>query len=391
MPSNSYQTNKRAGEVVFQEGDPADCAYVIDKGRIEISVIREDSTVVLSELGPGEILGEMAVIDQYSRTATARVVEDCCLTVVTPHQIQQRIKDSDPVVRSLLSVLLTRYRSELSLEQGVPMETESALLFHTKGIEKIRFENELRRALEDSEVNVVYQPIRSLRTGTTNGFEALVRWDHPTEGTIAPEKLIALAEETDLIVPLSLYVFKAAVNVFADFQAASTNGLFVAVNVSPKHTVDSGFLNQAWDICAEAGARPGDIVLELTESIMVDIDQLSSWVRTAKAMGFRISVDDFGTGYASLEYLTRLEPHTVKIDQNFIRPLVEERRHQVVMRKVLEMARELDVLVIAEGAESAEHVRILAELDCDMAQGYEIGRPLTRLGVFDLLAGALDS
>lgn len=391
MSSNSYQTSRSTGEVIFQEGDPADCAYVIEEGRIEISVMREDRTVVLSELGPGEILGEMAVIDQYSRTATARVIEDCRLTVVTPHQIQQRIGTSDPVVRSLLGVLLARYRSELSQEQGVPMEAETALLFHTKGIEKIRFENELRRALEESEVNVVYQPIRCLRTNATSGFEALVRWDHPIEGTIAPEKLVALAEETDLIIPLSLYVFKAAVEDFADFQAASPRGHFVAVNVSPKHTVDSGFLNQAWDICVAAGTKPGDVVLELTESIMVDIEQLASWVRTAKAMGFRISVDDFGTGYASLEYLTRLEPHTVKIDQNFIRPLVEDRRHQAVMRKMVEMARELDVLVIAEGAESAEHVRILAELDCDMAQGYEIGRPLTRSGVIDLLAGASES
>lgn len=388
MSHDTHRIEKKTDEIVFHEGDPADCAYVIEEGRIEISVSRDDIAVVLSELGPGEILGEMAVIDQHSRTATARVLEDCRLTVVTPQQIQQRIEHVDPVVRTLLNILLTRYRSELSLEEGLPMEAESALLSHTRGIEKIRFENELRRALENGTINVVYQPIRCLRSGSTSCLEALVRWDHPSEGTIPPERLVTLAEETDLIIPLSLYVFRAAAEDFAEFRAAVPGRLLASVNVSPRHTVDSEFLNLAWDICAETGGRPGDVMLELTESIMVDIQQLASWVRTARAMGFRISVDDFGTGYASLEYLTRLEPDTVKIDQNFIRPLVENWRHATVMRRMLDMARELGVQVIAEGAETAGHVRVLTEMGCDMAQGYAVGRPLTRSQVIEFLAVA---
>lgn len=387
MSNDTYKLEKRAGEFIFHEGDPADCAYVIEAGRIEISVNRDDSAVVLNELGPGEMLGEMAVIDQYCRTATARVMEDCLLTVVLPQQIQRRIEQADPIVRSLLSILLTRYRSELSLEQGLPVEAGSALLLHTRGIEKFRFENALTSAIQNEEVTVAYQPIQCLRRKATSGFEALVRWDHPTDGTISPETLVALAEETDLIVPLSLHVFKITVKDFTEFRAAAPGSLFASVNVSPKHTVDSEFLNLAGDICAAAGGNPGDIMLELTESVMVDIDQLSRWVQTAKAMGFRISVDDFGTGYASLEYLTRLEPHTVKVDQNFIRPIVEDWRHRAVMRKVLDMAKDLGVLVIAEGAETPEHVRVLTEMDCDMAQGYEIGWPLTRARVIDFLAG----
>lgn len=387
MSNDTYKLEKRAGEFIFHEGDPADCAYVIEAGRIEISVNRDDSAVVLSELGPGEILGEMAIIDQYSRTATARVMEDCLLTVVLPQQIQRRIEQADPIIRSLLSILLTRYRSELSLEQGYPMKADSALLLHTRGIEKFRFENALTSAIQSEEVTVAYQPIQCLRRNATSGFEALVRWDHPTDGTISPETLVALAEETDLIVPLSLHVFKVAVEDFTKFRAAAPGDLFASINVSPKHTVDSEFLDLAWGICSAAGGNPGDIMLELTESVMVDIDQLSHWAQTAKSMGFRISVDDFGTGYASLEYLTRLEPHTVKIDQNFIRPIVEDWRHRTVMRKVLDMARDLGVLVIAEGAETPELVRVLTEMDCDMAQGYEIGWPLTRAQVIDFLAG----
>lgn len=385
MPDSSYQIEKRAGEVIFREGDPADCAYVIERGAVEVSVQRDEGAVVLGKLGPGEILGEMAVIDQHSRTATARVTRDCLLTRVVPQQIQQRIQHADPVVRSLLGVLLTRYRAELSLEQGLPVEGEAGLLSHSRGIDKIRFENELRRALTRDEVKVVYQPIRRLRGAATSGFEALVRWDHPVQGTISPEKLVALAEETDLIVPLSLYVFRKAVEAFTEFQPLGPPGIFVSVNVSPRHTMDSEFLNRAWDICTDAGGRPENIVLELTETILVDIEQLVTWVKLATAMGFRISVDDFGTGYASLEYLTRLQPSTVKIDQNFIRPLVEDWRHRAVMSHVLGMARELGVQVVAEGVATDEHLRVLVEMGCDLAQGYAVGRPLERARVADYL------
>lgn len=386
MSTSVHQISKPAGERIFQEGDEADCAYLIEHGRIEISVERDGDTVVLGELGPGDILGEMAVIDRFCRTATAKVMEECLLTVVTPQQIQQRIQSSDPIVRALLSVLLSRYRSGLGVEQGKSMADRDVSAAEAGGIDKIRFENELRHALDNGEIKVVYQPIQCLRSHSVSGFEALVRWDHPTEGTIPPERLIALAEETDLIIPLSLYVFKTAVTDFTEFRAAAPPGLFVSVNVSPKHTVDSQFLNLARDICAEAGGRPCDIMLELTESIMVDIEQLGSWVRTAKDMGFRISVDDFGTGYASLEYLTRLEPYTVKIDQDFIRPLVDDWRHRSVMRRVLEMAGDLGVLVIAEGAETSGIVRLLTEMNCDMAQGYETGRPLAASRVLELLS-----
>jgi diguanylate cyclase len=256
MSKNAYQLKKKKGEVIFREDESADCAYLIEEGRIEISVNRDDHSFVLSELGPGEIVGEMAVIDQHERTATATVVEDCLLTVVTPQQIRQRIGDADPVIRSLLSVLLSRYRSELSLEQGLSLPAETTPASQRTGIEKIRLENALRRSLENGDIRVAYQPIRCLRRNETAGFEALVRWQHPDEGSISPESLIALAEETDLIGPLSLYVFKSTVTDFTGFRAAAPGELFASVNVSPRHTVNSEFLNLAWDICAEAGGQP---------------------------------------------------------------------------------------------------------------------------------------
>lgn len=381
----SNQIRKQTGEVIFREHERSDCAYIIEKGRVEISVERGGEAVVLSELGPGEILGEMAVIDESRRSATATVMEDCELTVVTPQQIRPRISRADPVVRSLLNTLLTRYRSELLLEQGLSAEDDSALPHYSDGIGKIRFENELKLALDNEQLQIVYQPIRSLRRRTGFGFEALIRWDHAIRGTISPIGLISLAEETNLIAPLSRYVFRAAAEDLVEFKDAASDELFVSVNISPKDAVDSEFLNDAWDICVDAGCRPAEITLELTESIFVDIEQLSDWADTAKAMGFRISIDDFGSGYASLEYLACLAPHTVKIDQRLIRPIVDDTRYVTVIRKIIEMAGELEIMVIAEGVESSEHVRILTELGCDMAQGYEIGHPLSKFQVVELL------
>lgn len=388
MSDDSYQLERRAGDVIFREGDSADRAYVIEDGSVEISVLRDDGPVVLAELHAGEILGEMAVIDQAYRTATATVTRDCRLTVVTPSRIRQRIRDADPVVRSLIQILLSRYRAELVRAQGIPMEAASAFVAQSRGIQKIRLENELMRALETGDIKVVYQPIRSLADGAVCGFEALVRWDHPTRGTIPPEELITLAEETDLIVPLGLHVFEVAAADRARMRPAGSAEIFVSVNVSPRHTGDDDFLDQARRICEKAGESTANVMLELTESVHADIQCLSDWVSAARAMGFQITVDDFGTGYASLEYLTRLVPDIVKIDRHFIRPIVEDARTVAVLTRVLQMARDLGVSVIAEGAETAEHVRLLRELGCDMAQGYGIGRPLTRTQTVEALCGA---
>lgn len=385
MPADSYRLTRPAGAVIFREGDRTGVAYIIQKGWVEVSVERDGRRVVLSTLGAGEILGEMAVIDEYARTATATVKEDCELVVVTPQQIRRRLSRADPVIRSLMNILLNRYRSELALERGAPPDVEPDGPAQWQGIRKINMESHLRNAIENEQVQVLYQPIRSLGRAIRNGFEALVRWDAVPYGVVPPEALVKLAEETDLIDLLSLYVFRVAAEDLADFRAAAPGELFVSVNVSPAQAVDSDFLNHAWDLCNEAGCETGGIMLELTESVSIELEKLRDWADIAKAMGFRVSIDDFGTGYTSLEYLTRLEPDTIKIDREFVRLIVDDPRHVTVMRKIIEMARELDTLVIAEGAETYEHLRVLTELDCDMAQGFEIDRPLTKFQTLDLL------
>lgn len=386
MSTEPVQRSIKAGGVIFNEGDAVDYAYVIEDGNVEISVQRDGTRVVLEDLGPGEFFGEMAVVDQYTRTATATVSRDCRLSVITPQQIRQRIEAADPIVRTLLRLLLSRHRSEVGV--GVPLEAASALFSSFGGAHRVRLENELVEALDTGSIKVAYQPIIDLKSGSLVGFEALVRWEHPRRGSVPSEALVSLAEEASLILPLGLHVFKTAVTDLARFQRAGNSELFVSINVSPKHTADPEFVARALELCAEAGQPPARVMLELTESVQVDFEALQRWTEAVKAGGFRLTVDDFGTGFATLEYLTRLAPDTVKIDRGVVRPMPEDARTQSVVRRVLQMARDLEVSVIAEGAESARHLTMLKDMGCDMAQGYEIGRPLTSTQVESLLTAS---
>lgn len=382
--TDNLHLEKQAGDVVFREGDPVDHAYILEKGAIEISVERGGQSVVICELGPGAILGEMAVIDQATRTATAKAIEDCRLTVVTPHQIRQRIENADAVIRSLMNILLKRYRVELARNRGFPVEAESALL-DSAGIRKIRLENELKEALEAGRIQVMYQPIFRLADKSIAGVEALLRWDHPDRGMIPPTELVRLTEETDLFVHLDLYVLGTAIKSLVDFRARASDDFFISINVSVKHTRNQDFLNNARSICLATQQDVHNIMLELTESALVDIQQLSDWVQDAKTAGFKLCVDDFGTGFASLEYLTRISPDVIKVDRSFVLPLPDNPRIASVLRGILHLADDLNVKVIAEGAETTEHVDLLWGLGYDMAQGYALGHPLTRAQILDLL------
>lgn len=384
---SSMEERRSAGDVIFKEGDTADRAYIIEAGRVRVSVERDGKPFTLGELGTGEIIGEMAMIDEYTRTATATVIEDCRLTVVTPQQIRQRIESSDPVVRSLLRILLTRYRSELELRRESPAPAGNSLLSYYAGIRKIRFENELIQALETGAIGVVYQPIFRLDPAVLIGFEALVRWEHPELGAIPSSYLVGLAEETDLINTLEDHVFGVAIDDLSAIKAAAPDGLFMSINISPRHTSDQGFLHRIVDHCSRAGQQACDIVLELTESVLVDVQRLGEWAAASREMGFRLTVDDFGTGFASLEYLTRLAPDIVKLDQSFVGSIIDNPRSISVLRRILEMAKDLDVEVIAEGVETAEHAHTLASLGCDMVQGFYVGHPLPPAEAALLAAG----
>ena len=211
MEEAVYSKSFRDKENIFNEGDSGDCAFIIELGRVEIYTTDGDVETPISILGPGEIFGEMAVIDVSKRSASARSVGDTKLTIVYREQLISRIKEADAIVRLLISVLLNRVRSNI---KGNRNELDELLntdvggnvkAFQDRAMEKIRLERDIMKAVEDQDFTLNYQPIVDLDKKRLGGYEALVRWFHPTRGRVRPDHFLGLAEETSLIVPIGLW------------------------------------------------------------------------------------------------------------------------------------------------------------------------------------------
>jgi diguanylate cyclase (GGDEF)-like protein len=230
---------------------------------------------------------------------------------------------------------------------------------------------ELRRAIEDDELVLHYQPKVALATGAVVGVEALVRWQHPTRGLLSPDQFVPLAERTGAIADLTRWVVDKALA-----QQREWN-LPVAVNLAAANVVDVT-LPDAIAALLERHGVPGDqLECEISEhTVMADPKRVSEVLDRLRALGVRLSLDDFGTGHSSLSYLKRLPLDEVKIDRSFVSGMVEDENDAVIVRSTIDLARNLGLAVVAEGVESAEIMDALAALDCDIAQGFYISRPV---------------
>lgn len=232
--------------------------------------------------------------------------------------------------------------------------------------ERLDLHAELNRALVEGQLHLVYQPIVHLGTGVTVGYEALSRWDHPTRGAIPPNRFIPLAEEGGLIRPLGLWVLREAVETFASFSGGPGNP-WVSVNVSPLQLATPGFAEFVTNLLERAELPPSALHLEITETALVQGDDLVPVIEALRAAGIHWKLDDFGTGYSSLAALHRLPVSSLKIDQSFIGRLPES---LAVVKTILVLARELGLEVVAEGVETKDQEALLVDLGCVLAQGY---------------------
>ena len=236
--------------------------------------------------------------------------------------------------------------------------------------------SELQTAIEHDELNLLFQPKLDLTTGRICGAEALVRWQHPREGRLLPDEFIPLAERTGLIVPLTEVVLRQALAHCASWEAVPHAE--VAVNLSIMNLADDKVVTSVTELLQEFAIAPDRLTLEVTESqIMADETRHVAVLEALAAIGVNISVDDFGTGYASYAYLTRLPVHQVKIDKSFVGLMDASPNDAAVVRSVIELGRELGIVVVAEGVETESHLRTLRRLGCAVAQGYHIGYPMS--------------
>jgi diguanylate cyclase (GGDEF)-like protein len=255
-------------------------------------------------------------------------------------------------------------------------EAQAAML-HRRNLK-----DELRRAVDNGDLTVHYQPIVALATGHAAAAEALVRWEHPTRGTIMPAEFIPLAEETGMIVAIGRFVLREACRQARRWQDAGTEGVrAVHVNLSALELRQSDLIDTVRHAIAEAGISPSDLVLEITESqLLEDADNSVAALHGLRELGVRLALDDFGTGYSSLSYLHSLPLDILKIAKPFV-DRVAEASHDSFVRMMIDLAKSLELEVIAEGIETAEQVEALRVLQSSFGQGFYLAEPAAAVAV----------
>jgi diguanylate cyclase (GGDEF)-like protein len=251
---------------------------------------------------------------------------------------------------------------------------------HEQAVTRLTLESDLRRAIKQGELFLEYQPIVSLADARPVGFEALVRWRHPTRGVVSPADFIPIAEETGLIGELGRWVLHEAVRRLAEWRRTMPEAaeLSMSVNCSRKQLADAGFGSYVHATLAELGVPHARLNLEVTESaVMEDPVHVRNLLLDLQSAGMKIHMDDFGTGYSSLNCLHGLPLSVLKIDRSFIHNMSQRRDYAAVINAIIVLAHNLNMQVVAEGVETADHAAILCALECDLAQGYFFSRPLS--------------
>ena len=257
-------------------------------------------------------------------------------------------------------------------------------------------EQDMRTVLERNELVLNYQAIVSLGTGRVVGFEALIRWQHPTRGLIPPIDFIGIAEETGLIAPIGLWTLREACHALARMDAVarfdpdvSAPPLTMNVNLSPRQVYDPGIVETFRSQVESCGIDAARIRLEITESVLMDRPEIAQQVLADfSTMGFTIHLDDFGTGYSSLKYLLEFPIHSIKIDRSFVTRIPNDARAMSLVETVLLLAAKLDLGVTAEGVETAEQLQTLREMGCEKVQGYFLSRPISERDATALVQAA---
>ncbi|MEW5789449.1 MAG: EAL domain-containing protein [Pseudomonadota bacterium] len=243
--------------------------------------------------------------------------------------------------------------------------------------EHLALRNDLRRALEQGEFVLHYQPQLRLADGAVLGVEALIRWHHPRQGLMAPGRFIPIAEACGLIVPLGEWVLGEACRQAAAWQARGLTPLVVAVNLSPIQFRRGNLEAAVAGALSASGLEARWLELEITESVLMhDTGAMTGLIQGLKGLGVKLSIDDFGTGYSSLAYLKRLKVDKLKIDQSFVRDMESDEEDAGIVRAVIQMARGLHLATVAEGVETAGAADMLRAAGCDEVQGYHYARPL---------------
>ncbi|MBW3629712.1 MAG: EAL domain-containing protein [Gemmatimonadetes bacterium] len=250
---------------------------------------------------------------------------------------------------------------------------------HADALARLQLETDLRRAIEREEFRLHYQPVIELKTGRAVGFEALLRWEHPLRGLVYPSEVIPVAEETGMIVRIGEWVLNEGCRQLVAWQKelGSDAPLWVGVNLSAKQLSQPNLLDRVEAAVRDTGIEPHMLKLEITESGVIDNSEVATrTLRQLKSLGVQLFMDDFGTGYSSLSYLHRLPLDALKIDRSFVSRMVRGDRHAQLVNTILQLARSVNLRVVAEGVSTPDQLELLREFGCEFAQGFLFSPPL---------------
>ena len=294
----------------------------------------------------------------------------------SPHtQVEDLMRDAD----------LAMYRAKRA---GKARCEVSDTAMHANAMKRLQLETDLRKALDQGEFRVFYQPIVSVQTGRITGFEALTRWQRP-QGIVPPIEFIAVAEETGLIIPMNRQLLREACEHLRSWQAEfpSSPPLTMSVNITPKEFAQSDLASEIGKTLQQTGIDPSCLQFEILETLaMGDAEKSGRVLSQLKALGVRLSIDDFGTGYSSLSRLRRIPVDTLKIDRAFIMNMDTDPENHEIVRTIIMLAHNLGLKVVAEGTETQTHLDQLKQLNCEMAQGYHFSKPADDQAMLKLLA-----
>lgn len=396
---DGVQTRKivKAGDIIMRQGDEGESAYIIEKGLVEILIEKANGMIHrVGTRGPGTIIGEMALVDNEPRMATIKALEECSLLEISKADFNRRLKTADPVIQIISQVILTRYRDTLTraaiLKESVayptPEELERGYLENANAVENIVMANEFRAAIGTDQLSLHYQPIINLQTGQVDGFEALMRWNHPEKGPISPAVFIPVAEDSGLIIEASRWALREACRALKRIEGrvGLERDLFMSVNFSAADFAEENFLDQLYTTLSETDVEPHKVHLEITERLLMNQPQNAKDTLTlCRKAGLGISIDDFGTGYSSLSYLHYYPINTLKVDQSFIRNMLADKSSKELVKSIVALGTNMNLDIIAEGVESAEEAAALRDMGCQQAQGYYFSKPKSEKEIIEVL------
>lgn len=375
-------------EIIFHQGEKASTAYLIESGQVEIFYTNQNGIDThLTILGPGELFGEMALIDANFRSASARALTDVRLHVIQKDQLLEKVNASSSVVQLIVRVLMDRLRRLNQHEGGDSFLQNQSNQKNDEALEVIKYENEIFEAYKNNEFILYHQPIIEMQTRQIVGSEALIRWKSPKAGMISPGKFIDVLENSSMIIPVGYWIFEQCFEDAKKINAAGHAPFSISINVSGRQFLHHDFVQTVKGLVEKHQVNPKHFKIEIVERVMMESGQLIHILNQLRELGFEISLDDFGTGFSSLQYLADMPIDYLKIDRSFVVNLFKDKKTISVVNSILYLAKQLNLKVITEGVETEQEAQLIQDLGSDYCQGYFFFRPMD----LDALIGLLQA